>query len=198
MNQGVHPVEISRRVKLPPSMASHPYLQEHYPNIAWTTRNIYAGHFGWFSGTDLLELSPVLVEERARRLVSLVGKENMVKEARKALTNGDLWWSIELSTHLLRCEEDSDTRAMFEQAMRRLAEQQLSSHARAAFLTFARRDWDIKKATYEPRMTSLTHLAPALFTVLKVNNKLLYKVATYTTNTTFVSHILLYKSTYTT
>ena len=98
MNQGVHPVEISRRVKLPPSMASHPYLQEHYANIPWATRNIYAGHFGWFSGTDLLELSNITIHERAKKLVTLAGKDKMVAEAREASEKGDIWWAIELTT----------------------------------------------------------------------------------------------------
>ena len=168
MNLGFSPVEIANKVKLPPSIATHPYLQEHYGTIAWIVRNIYCGYFGWFSGTDVLELSNVLPGDRAARMVKMVGREKMRREAEQALEDGELWWSLEMTSHLLKDEFDEDVRKLYEKALLLLAEKQTSSMARSVFLTHANRCWDIKERLKGFQKVTLTLFVPALFTVLKV------------------------------
>ena len=168
MNKGLHPIDIAAKVQLPPSMASHPYLQEHYAHLPWIIRNIYTEYFGWFSGTDLLELSPMLPQTRSERLVALIGKEKMAAAATDAVDNEDLWWGIELSTHVLRAEEDVSMRDVREKTLVSLAEKQLSSHARMSYLTFARREWNFTDTTEEYCKLMLSKPFPGLLTILKV------------------------------
>ena len=88
MNKGLTPREIAARVKLPPHLATHPYLIEYYGTVEWsgtgchssarftgtpcTVRAVYHGYLGWFSGRAA-ELHPLPQHEEARRLVRLAG-----------------------------------------------------------------------------------------------------------------------------
>ena len=88
MNKGLAPREIAARVKLPPHLATHPYLIEYYGTVEWsgtgchtsarvtgtpcTVRAVYHGYLGWFSGRPA-ELHPLPVAEEARLLVQLAG-----------------------------------------------------------------------------------------------------------------------------
>ena len=88
MNKGLTAREIAARVKLPPHLATHPYLIEYYGTVEWsgtgcltsarftgtpcTVRAVYHGYLGWFSGRAA-ELHPLPQQEEARRLVRLAG-----------------------------------------------------------------------------------------------------------------------------
>ena len=88
MNKGLAPREIAARVKLPPHLATHPYLIEYYGTVEWSgtgcrtgarftgtpcpVRAVYHGYLGWFSGRPA-ELHPLPVAEEARLLVRLAG-----------------------------------------------------------------------------------------------------------------------------
>ena len=88
MNKGLAPREIAARVKLPPHLATHPYLIEYYGTVEWSgtgcrdsagftgkpcpVRAVYHGYLGWFSGRPA-ELHPLPVAEEARLLVQLAG-----------------------------------------------------------------------------------------------------------------------------
>ena len=88
MNKGLTPRDIAARVKLPPHLATHPYLIEYYGTVEWsgtgcltsawftgtpcTVRAVYHGYLGWFSGRAA-ELHPLPQHEEARRLVRLAG-----------------------------------------------------------------------------------------------------------------------------
>jgi len=108
MNQGLSPLEIAERVKLPPHLARQPYLHEYYGTVPWSVRAIFDGYLGWFGGnaTDLFPLSP---DERAKRFVELAGGEQqLIEHARQAVAKKDYQWALELSDQLLRINPDSD------------------------------------------------------------------------------------------
>ena len=71
-NQGLTPDELVETVKLPPHLASSPYLQEFYGTVPWSVRSVFSGNLGWFDGnpTNLFPLPPV---ERAKRMAELAG-----------------------------------------------------------------------------------------------------------------------------
>ena len=48
MNKGLAPREIAARVKLPPHLATHPYLIEYYGTVEWSVKAVYHGYLGWF------------------------------------------------------------------------------------------------------------------------------------------------------
>jgi alkyl sulfatase BDS1-like metallo-beta-lactamase superfamily hydrolase len=72
MNELHHPDDIGRMVKLPPALASHPYLGEFYGMVEWSAKSVYHRYVGWFSG-DPAELLPLTPSERAHALVDLIG-----------------------------------------------------------------------------------------------------------------------------
>lgn len=101
INRGLTPDEIVEQVKLPRHLADKPYLREYYGTVAWSVRNIFNGYLGWFSG-DSTALNPLPPKERAERMAALAGgKKTLLEKTRKALNDGDLQWTLELSGHLL-------------------------------------------------------------------------------------------------
>ena len=50
MNRGLTPDEIVQRVRLPPHLAAHAWLQPFYGTVHWSVRAIFAHYLGWFSG----------------------------------------------------------------------------------------------------------------------------------------------------
>ncbi len=101
INRGLTPDEIVQQVKLPRHLAEKPYLHEYYGTVAWSVRNIFNGYLGWFSG-DSTALNPLPPKERAERMAALAGgRKALLEKTRKALKDGDLQWTLELSGHLL-------------------------------------------------------------------------------------------------
>ena len=54
------PDEITQVVKLPPHLKEHPFLQEFYGTVEWSSKAIFNQYMGWFSGsaTELHPLPP--------------------------------------------------------------------------------------------------------------------------------------------
>ena len=97
INQNMHPDEIAARIKLPKQVKENPYLQEIYGTVKWSSKGLFAGYMGWFSG-DINELDPLLPRERASRIVDLVGgMDKILQEASKALNRGDSKWALYLA-----------------------------------------------------------------------------------------------------
>ena len=57
---GFLPNEITQVVKLPPHLKEHPFLQEFYGTVEWSSKAIFHQYMGWFSGsaTELHPLPP--------------------------------------------------------------------------------------------------------------------------------------------
>lgn len=138
MNRGLTPDELVQTVKLPPHLASHPYLQELYGTVEWSVRSIFAGTLGWFDG-DTATLSPEPPAERAAGYVALAGgPEPMLAAARKAMADGRPRWAAELATHLLRVEPSSaPAKRVKADALRALGHASVSPNGRNFYLTQA-------------------------------------------------------------
>jgi len=138
MNQGLTPLETVEQVKLPPHLASQPYLHEYYGTVPWSVRAIFDGYLGWFGGnaTDLFPLSP---DEKAKRFVGLAGGEQkLMTHARQAVAENDYQWALELTDQLLRINPESEEiRQLKAVALRSLGEKQIASTARNYYLTQA-------------------------------------------------------------
>jgi alkyl sulfatase BDS1-like metallo-beta-lactamase superfamily hydrolase len=138
INRGLTPDALVETVKLPPHLASHPYLQEYYGSVAWSVRAIYDGYLGWFDG-NATHLFPLTPRERAARVAELAGGESALRErARQAISQQDYQWGLELLDHVLALyPNDKDARALKAQALTALAEQQPRATARNYYLTQA-------------------------------------------------------------
>ena len=70
INKGLMPDEIAKLVKLPPHLASSPYLQEFYGSISSYVRSVFSGYIGWFSG-NITELHPLDNTVKAQKIREL-------------------------------------------------------------------------------------------------------------------------------
>ncbi|TFH25632.1 MAG: MBL fold metallo-hydrolase [Myxococcales bacterium] len=139
MNQGLTPDELVEVVRLPPHLASHPYLQELYGTVEWSVRSVFSGYLGWFDG-DTATLSPAPPDDRARGYVQLAGgPEVMAKAVGAALDAGRYAWAAELAGHLLRADPSSSgARSLKATALRELGRRSVSPNGRNYYLTQAR------------------------------------------------------------
>ena len=138
INRGLTPDELVDAVKLPPHLAAHPYLQEHYGKVEWSVRGIFNGYLGWFDG-DAATLEPVSPEQRANRLASLAGgPSGLLKAARDAVGQEQYAWAAELANHSLRIEPgSSEARQVKADALRALGRSQVNANARNYYITQA-------------------------------------------------------------
>eukprot|EP00300_Choanocystis_sp_HF-7_P041524 c8288_g1_i1.p1 GENE.c8288_g1_i1~~c8288_g1_i1.p1 ORF type:complete len:587 (-),score=127.57 c8288_g1_i1:53-1813(-) len=154
MNQGLHLGDIVDRVRLPPSLAQHPFLQEHYGRVEWAVRAVFTHHLGWFDGDPLL-LRPLTKSQRSVRLAGLAGGVGvLVKEAnvhvQKAQNEPDLevkrghaQWALELADAAVHLEngvtklQHSEAVRLRGEALRELGVAETSSTGRNYYLTSA-------------------------------------------------------------
>jgi alkyl sulfatase BDS1-like metallo-beta-lactamase superfamily hydrolase len=138
IRKGERPDELAARVKLPPPLAEHPFLQEFYGAVEWTVRGIYADQVGWFDGNPS-KLFPLAEADRATRLVALIGGgERVVERGRAALAAGDFTWAAELADLVLVNDPaHSGARRLKAAALTELGERQINAIARNYYLTSA-------------------------------------------------------------
>ncbi len=138
INRGLTPDELVDVVKLPPGLARHPYLQEHYGKVAWSVRGIFDGYLGWFDG-DAATLEPPSPDERATEMASLAGGANALLEAaRDALDEEKYAWAAELASHSIRLDPGvAAAKQIKADALRALGRGQINANARNYYITQA-------------------------------------------------------------
>jgi alkyl sulfatase BDS1-like metallo-beta-lactamase superfamily hydrolase len=173
MNKGFTPDEIVEKVKLPPHLASLPYLREYYGTVAWSVRAIFDGYLGWFSG-NATDLFPLPVLERAKRFTELAGGEQaLLEKAKKAFQGEAFQWVLELTDQLIRVNPDlEEARELKAEALAKLAAMQTAATGRNYYLTQAlefRRQLSIGRAGTQ--FPEFVHSIPldAIFDAMTVN-----------------------------
>lgn len=138
INQGHSPDELAATIRLPPHLAEHPWLREHYGRVPWSVRSVYAGYLGWFDG-DSAALEPLPPDERARRYVdAFAAGRSLPEQARAALEAGELAWAAELARLWSRAEPDSrEAPLVLAAALEGLAAGHINPNARNWYLTEA-------------------------------------------------------------
>ena len=149
MLEGYHPDEIAAMVQLPSNLRRCEYLKEFYGTVAWSAKGIFHGYLGWFSG-DECDLNKLAPSEYAQRLVSLAGDcQGLLTKAQQAMQEQDYQWALELSSALLRLQDnDSNThrpsasirkqaRQLKTDCCRILGQSQISANGRNWYLTSA-------------------------------------------------------------
>ncbi len=136
INKDMGPDEIVERVKLPDHLANSPYLNEFYGMVDWSVRSVFTGYLGWFSG-NAAELHPLPKGERAARMAKLASSGTSLLEATKqALGDKDYQWAAELSDNLILVSENKEeAKGLKAEALKALAETQISANGRNYYLT---------------------------------------------------------------
>ena len=129
INKGLLPDEIVKIVKLPPHLASSPYLQEFYGSISSYVRSVFSGYIGWFSG-NITELHPLDNSVKAQKIRELAENSISLNEAAKnALNNAEFQWAMELADILLALNpEDESSKKIKAQAAENFSYTQTASN----------------------------------------------------------------------
>ena len=136
-NQGVLSSDIGQEVQLPPEADDDNLTAERYGVAEHHMRQIRTGLFGWFDGNEA-DLFPLPSVERSRRLIEGFGGPNAVRsQADSALEADDIRWAIELSTWLVRSEDDQQDRQRLARCLRVVAQRTTAANIRIWCLTRA-------------------------------------------------------------
>ena len=138
MNKGYLPDDLVEAVKLPEHLASHPWLGDFYGGVAHSVRQVYTGEMGWFNG-DPTFLAPLHATESSKRYVTLMGgRDAVLAAARRAADAGDYQWAAELTTHIIRDNnDDMDARNLKADALRQIGYAHTNNNWRNWYLTSA-------------------------------------------------------------
>ena len=164
MNKGLDIDEIVEKVRLPPSLARHPYLQEFYGKVSWSVRSVFSGQLGWFGG-DPVYLNPLSNRKRALKMVQFLDKDHeahtsghdkLLSEAKYALQKSmrnfnatgkilidEIQWALELTSHALKAADvgsaaHTEAKSLTVQCFKLLATSTSNSNARNYYLTYAK------------------------------------------------------------
>ncbi|MBU6328997.1 MAG: MBL fold metallo-hydrolase [Acidobacteria bacterium] len=136
-NRGLFSADLGLAVQLPPECDDDNITAERYGVAEHHLRQIRSGLFGWFDG-DESQLFPLPTAERSARLVAGFGGPAVVRsQADAALVADDLRWATELSTWLVRSEDDPADRQRLARCLRLIAERTPAANIRSWCLTRA-------------------------------------------------------------
>ncbi|XP_060557213.1 linear primary-alkylsulfatase-like [Ruditapes philippinarum] len=137
INYGYHPDEIGNMVQLPKHLLKNPFLKEFYGTIKWSAKSVFTDYEGWFSG-DPVDLDPLTRNEKAQKMVNLVGAEKLVNTAKEALNSREFQWALELSSYIVRVDPNNKAaKDVKVEALTALGSRQTSVNGRNYYLTSA-------------------------------------------------------------
>ena len=138
INRGLLPDEIVERVKLPPYLASKPYLREYYGTVAWSVKNICNGYLGWFSG-NAADLHPSSIKAKAEAMARMAGgREALLRQAEDALKRKDYHWTLVLADMSLALDPGGEKAVKLKvEALRALGQKQGNANAKNYYYTQA-------------------------------------------------------------
>ena len=141
-NRGANSIDLAHLVRLP-DWADDDYLTtEHYGVTEHHTRQIRSGLFGFFDGDESNLFTHPTVERNDRFIGAMGGREAVRAACRRALSDDDLRWSLELSSMLAHSSGSEATdRGLVAETLRTIAQRTTAANIRNWCLTRARH-WD--------------------------------------------------------
>jgi alkyl sulfatase BDS1-like metallo-beta-lactamase superfamily hydrolase len=138
INMGMTPDQLVENVKLPPHLASSPYLQEFYGKVSWSLRALFSGNLGWFDG-DAATLQPLSPVRRAEIMAELAGgTQRLVEQAAGYMAIDDPQAALELTGHILKLTPGNrQAKEIRTRALVALGSREQNANARHYYLTEA-------------------------------------------------------------
>jgi len=138
MNKGMLPDDLVELVKLPEHLAEHAWLGDFYGGVPHSVRQIYQGEMGWFEG-DPTFLAPLHPRKSSELYVEMMGgRDKVFNAAENSAKEGDYQWAAELTTHLIRINnDDREAKLLKAEALRQLGFKLSNNNWRNWYLTSA-------------------------------------------------------------
>ena len=136
---GETPDEMRHSIELPEHLANWPNNQRTYGELSYYPPNIYNYALGWFDGntTNLNKVHPDL--EAQKMVEGFGGKEKMMDEIRKAMSEQEFAWATQLSDYLYKVyPNDQEVRQLKADALRKMGQLTIGSIPRSWYLAQAR------------------------------------------------------------
>ncbi len=136
LNHGRTPDQLAAEIALPPLLAGHPWLAEHYGRVPWSVRAIADGTLGWFDGRAT-SMEPLAPDDRAQRYsAAFAAGQPLPDQARTALEAGDAAWAAELGQLWVdAAPDDPAARSLLADALDALARGHLNANAWNCYTT---------------------------------------------------------------
>lgn len=107
MNDGLSPTEIADTLKRPPALANDWSSRDFYGVLRHNVKGVFQRYTGWWSGIPA-DLNALPLEEESPRFVrAMGGAEPVMREAKRAMAEGDYRWAAEVLNHLVFAEPNN-------------------------------------------------------------------------------------------
>ncbi|HTQ53080.1 MAG TPA: alkyl/aryl-sulfatase [Bryobacteraceae bacterium] len=130
INAGEPLWQIRQEVRLPPELASKPYLQPVYGTVAWAVNGVFRQYTGWydFDPAHLDSGDPALLQRALAQAAG--GSAAIVARARQAAADGQLQLALELAETAIGADNDTAARRLRAELLERMAAQNSNGIAR--------------------------------------------------------------------
>ncbi|MFE3258497.1 alkyl/aryl-sulfatase [Nocardia sp. NPDC059091] len=114
LNQGYTGIEIAEMIQMPPAIESKWYNHGYYGSVSHDVKAIYQRYMGWFDGNPahLWEHPPV--DSGKRHVDAMGGASGALKVARKAYSDGDYRWCVQVLNYLIFADPDNEKAKMLQ------------------------------------------------------------------------------------
>ena len=138
INQGKSPDDLANEIVIPDYLTLDPFTIQTYGNVKTNVRSYFTGYVSWFDGNPA-NLDPLpKAEEDAKLVEAMGGRDKVLKLSEKAMTDGDIKWSVALSDKLVRIDNnDMQARYLKAAGLRHLGYSNITSSSRAFYLAAA-------------------------------------------------------------
>ncbi len=135
--------KITSLVKLPPTLAEHPYLLEFYGSVDWSVRGVFSHYLGCSqTRTPHVHLRSEEIGERMIRLGG--GVASVLEHASDAAGKGDFRWALKMCDAVLdnktgevTSRQEREARELKSTCLRSLGEKEISANGRNWYFTAA-------------------------------------------------------------
>jgi alkyl sulfatase BDS1-like metallo-beta-lactamase superfamily hydrolase len=140
INDGEPLFRIRQEVRLPPDLASQPYLQPVYGTVEWAVNGVFRQYTGWYdfdpahlNGGDPATLDRALADAAG-------GTDAILQRARKAAADGRLQLALELAEVAIAADNNAGAHRLRAEVLERLAAETANGVARNIYREAAAED----------------------------------------------------------
>ena len=137
-NQGYTPLEAAEVVELPPELARRWFNRGYHGTLHHDVRAVFTKELGMWDG-DPVSLHPHTPVDTAKRMVAMIGRDQMLAEGTRAIADADYRWAAQILHNLVFADPaDEEARNIQADAYEQLGYQAEGPQWRGIYLTAAK------------------------------------------------------------